>query len=834
MSTPSDPASSTASAPGLVRLPADRRRPPGSARRPLGERTADPEEPAKIGAMVRAEAERAGTGTDAVLLAAYAALLARWTAQSRVAFGFTAAGRPPRLLVLDTASGTSFAQLVRQVAERLRRAPDPATGPDHAASVGFARGGPADAALPPYGELWLRVADADADAADGELLGALDVAYDGALFDEETARRFLGHYRTLLAGAVADPGLALARLPLLTEAETHRMLVEWNDTRTELPLHDGTLHGAFARHVERRPDAVAVVDGERRVTYAEADAAANRLARHLRALGVARETPVGLSLPRSAEFLVAALAVLKAGGAYVPLDPAYPRARLRTMLADARCPLVVTLGETAGRFGLPPERTVRLDTDAAAIAAHPDTAPDAAVAPDDLCYIIFTSGSTGRPKGIALRHAGVLNNLLDIDTRYEVGPGDAVLAVSSPSFDMSVYEFLGMAVSGATVVVPDRGREKDPAHWAELIRTHRITLWNSAPSLYELLVTHAERAGDADLTSLRLSLCGGDWIPVALPERIRAHAPGLRFIALGGATEASIHSTVHEVVRTDPDRVSIPYGRPMANQRTYVLDAAGRPVPVGVPGELYLAGDGLARGYLGEQAVTDARFGTWSHGPVTDERLYRTGDLARYDADGLLELLGRIDFQVKIRGVRVETGEVEAAVTEHPAVKACVVTAQGAGDHDRRLIAHAVPHPGRQVTGEELRFHAASLLPHAMVPAAVVLLDAFPLTPNGKVDRTALPSPRGASGETSGGETGGGVPAPPLDAWERRVADAWCEILGIEDVGPDGDFFATGGDSLAAIRVVQLIDPHLPVAELFDHPTVRTLAARLRALEEER
>ncbi|MEU7331066.1 non-ribosomal peptide synthetase [Streptomyces parvus] len=824
MSAPPDPASPTGSAPGLVRLPADHRRPPGPARRPVWERAADPAEPAKTGGAVRAEAERAGTGTDAVLLAAYAALLARWTAQPRVAFGFTAAGRPPRLLVLDTASDTPFAELVREVAGHLDRAPDPATDLADAA-VGFVRGGPAGATPPPYGELWLRLVD----APDGELLGTLDVAYDGGLFAEETAQRFLGHYRTLLAGAVADPGRPLSRLPLLTEAELHRMLVEWNDTRTELPLHDGTLHGAFARQAERRPHAVAVVDGERRVTYAETDAAANRLARHLRALGVTRGTPVGLSLPRSAEFLVAALAVLKAGGAYVPLDPAYPRARLRTMLADARCHAVVTSEESAGRFGLPSERTVRLDTDAAAIAAHPDTAPDAAVAPDDLCYIIFTSGSTGRPKGIALRHAGVLNNLLDIDTRYEVGPGDAVLAVSSPSFDMSVYEFLGTAVCGATVVVPDRGSEKDPAHWAELIRTHGITLWNSAPSLYELLVTHAERAGDADLTSLRLSLCGGDWIPVGLPDRIRAHAPGLRFIALGGATEASVHSTVHEVVRTDPARASIPYGRPMANQRTYVLDAARRPVPVGVPGELYLAGDGLARGYTGEQAVTDARFGTWSHGPVTGERLYRTGDLVRYDADGLLELLGRIDFQVKIRGVRVETGEVEAAVTKHPAVKACVVTAHGTADHDKRLIAHAVLHPGDKVTGEELRCHAATSLPPAMVPAAVVLLDAFPLTPNGKVDRTALSAPRGASAES-----GGADPESPRDAWERRVAEAWCEILGAEHVGRDRDFFAAGGDSLAAIRIVQLIDPHLPVAELFDHPTVRTLGARLRALEEER
>ncbi|WP_093802491.1 amino acid adenylation domain-containing protein [Streptomyces sp. Wb2n-11] len=762
-----------------------------------------------------------------MLLAAYAAVLARWTAWPRVAVGLPAHGPGPAVLGVGTAPSVPFAELVRQTHVLLGRAPERTATGTPEAGAGFVVDTAPDVPPAPYGEICLRVV-----VEHGEPV-RLDAAYDAALFTARTVRRLLGHYRTLLEGAVADPGLPLGRLPLLTEPELRTMLVDWNDTAVRLPLHDGTLHGAFARQAARHPDRTAVVTEDRRVTYAEADRAANRLAHRLRALGVRNEARVGLLLDRSPEFLVSALAVMKAGGAFVPLDPGYPAERLRTMLADARCHALVIRDGPVGVTGLPAERVVRLgtgtsgDTGTDTDTAAPEGPPEGHVGGNDLCYIIFTSGSTGRPKGIALRHAGVLNNLLDINTRYQVGPGDSVLALSSLGFDMSVYEFLGSTVSGATVVLPDPARHKDPSHWADLVRRHRVTVWNSAPSLFELLITHAERARDTDLSSLRLSLSGGDWIPVSLPDRVRVHAPDLRFIALGGATEASIHSTVHEVSHGERHRTSIPYGRPMANQRTYVLDAERRPVPVNVAGELYLAGDGLARGYIGDEQLTADRFTVWSHGPVSGERLYRTGDLARYDDAGRLELLGRIDLQVKIRGVRVETGEVEAAVARHPAVKSCVVAARGAADRDRSLVAYAVAHPGSRVTGQELREHTAGLLPSAMVPAQVVLLDALPLTPNGKVDRAALPAvPR-----TGGGAEGGA--AGPDDPWERRVADAWHAVLDAEH-GPDDDFFTVGGDSLAAMRIVQLIDPHLPVAELFDHPSVHRLAGRLRALDGER
>jgi amino acid adenylation domain-containing protein len=360
------------------------------------------------------------------------------------------------------------------------------------------------------------------------------------------------------------------------------------------------------------------------------------------------------------------------------------------------------------------------------------------VAPGDLCYVIHTSGSTGEPKPIALCHQGVANNVADLNSRYEVGPGDAVLALSSPSFDMSVYEFLGMTAAGGTVVVPETGRAHDVAHWAELLDAHRVTVWNSAPALLDLLVGHLEQHPPAGPLGLRLALLGGDWIGVRLPDRLRALAPGARFIALGGATEASIHSTLFEVQCTDPAWTAIPYGRPMANQRTYILDEARRPVPVGVAGELYLAGDGLARGYLDRPDQTRQRFCQWSYGEVAGERLYRTGDLARFRSDGVIELLGRADSQVKIQGVRVELGEVEAVLRRHPGVQDAVAAAPGPTDGDRQLVGYVVPREGPAPTAEDLHAHAARWLPAVMVPARFLVLDTLPLSPNGKVDRRAL------------------------------------------------------------------------------------------------
>ncbi|MGW8743699.1 amino acid adenylation domain-containing protein [Streptomyces sp. NPDC055794] len=635
------------------------------------------------------------------------------------------------------------------------------------------------------GELWLIVQP----GACGR--SRLELRYDAGLFDASTASRLLAHFRTLVVDAAENPGQSVARLRVLSEAQQRRVLVEWNATAADLP-HYVTLHEAFEEQAARSPDAVAVVYGSQRWTYARVDSEANRLARHLRSLGVGPDVRVGLCLNRSPELLVAVLGILKAGGAYVPLDPDYPAQRIAAMVDGTSCAVTVSREDVSRN--LPVQRAdaqlVLLDRDADALAAWPGHALDAGSGPEHLCYVIHTSGSTGVPKPIALRHRGVLNNLADLNSRFAVGPGDSVLALSSPSFDMSVYEFLGMTLAGGTVVVPEPERAKDPVHWAELLTEHRITVWNSAPALLGLLADHLEASAARRLPRLRLAMLGGDWVPLPLPGRARAFAPGLRVIVMGGATEASIHSTIFEVDTVDPSWPSIPYGRPMANQRTYILDEYMQPVPPGVAGELFLAGTGLARGYLDQPERTAERFVDWSCGEVRD-RLYRTGDLARFGADGLIELLGRIDFQVKVNGLRVELGEIEATLRGHSGVRQVAVVAR-----EGRLVAYVVPDTDDAQDAADLvgalRSLAADRLPAYMVPRAFVPLTELPLTPNGKVDRAHLPDPVFA----------GAAYRAPRTARERVVASVFAHVLGAERVGADDDFLALGGDSVRAIQVV--------------------------------
>jgi amino acid adenylation domain-containing protein len=676
-----------------------------------------------------------GVVPDTVVYAGFAAVLFRYTGQDRITVH-----RPGDRLRYVVTGGSTLRALVPDIA--------PAEDADVALAVGPDR---------------------------------VEVHYDADLFDPATIGRLLGHLRTLVVDATLSPDQPVALLRLLPDVEAQRVLVEWNRTETDLP-QEICLHRAFEARVTMAPDAIAVVHGERRWTYRQVNTTANRIAHHLRGLGVGPDVRVGLCLDRSPELLVSVLGILKAGGAYVPLDPDYPTDRLATMVAGTSCSVMVSRSGLTANL---PETTVPLvllDRDADMLSEQPTRDPGVRVGPDHLCYIIHTSGSSGVPKPIALRHRGVMNNLADLNTRFGVGPGDAVLALSSPSFDMSVYEFLGSTVAGGTVVVPDADRTRDPAHWAELLATEQVTVWNSAPALLGLLADHLEQAGGPALPALRLAMLGGDWVPVPLCDRVRAFAPDLRFVVMGGATEASIHSTIYEVEATDPNWTSIPYGRPMANQRTYILDDARQPVPPGVTGELYLAGVGLARGYLDQPERTEERFVRWSYGEVTGERLYRTGDLARFGQDGLIELLGRADFQVKINGLRVELGEIEAVLRRHPGVRKAAVVARAG-----RLLAYVV---GTDVAG--LRELVAGTLPDYMVPAAIVRLDELPLTPNGKVDRNGLPDPEVPAGEYRA----------PTTATERALAEVCADVLGLPRYGVTDDFIAMGGDSIRAIQVV--------------------------------
>ncbi|MBB5625780.1 non-ribosomal peptide synthetase [Sphaerisporangium krabiense] len=692
---------------------------------------------------------------------------------------------------------------------------------------------------------------------------AVELWYDPGLFDAGTAARLLGHVATLVEDAWRSPERAVARLRLLGDAELERMLVAWNATACDLPS-EVCLHEGFEAQVRRAPDAVAVVQGQDRHSYRQVNAAANRLARYLRERGVGPDVRVGVCLDRSVDLLVAVLGVLKAGGAYVPLDPDYPAQRIATMVNGTACAVMISregltanlpdtgddsdtgagaTAEAAGTgvvdgAGRPTRagaggdggRLLLLDRDAALLAAQPDDDLGPTSGPEDLCYIIHTSGSTGEPKPIALRHRGVMNNLADLNTRFQVGPWDAVLALSSPSFDMSVYEFLGLTIAGGRVVIPRAAHAKDPAHWADLVTREHITIWNSAPALLGLLADHVEQAGPRSGVGLRLALLGGDWVPVSLPDRVRAWAAQVRFVVMGGATEASIHSTIFEVDRVDPGWRSIPYGRPMANQRVYILDGLLQPVPPGVAGELYLAGVGLARGYLGRPEQTAERFvDDWSCGPVAGERLYRTGDVARFGADGLVELLGRADFQVKINGLRVELGEIEAVLRAHPLVaQVAVMARQG------RLAAYivpatattAAPDPGTEVDVETLRAYAATRLPAFMVPAAFVVMERLPLTPNGKLDRGGLPDPQ-LGGKDAGYRA-------PRSAVEKTLARVLAQVLEVERVGLDDEFIALGGDSIRAIQLTgraRASGLHITAKQVLQSRTLADLAASVTDTE---
>jgi amino acid adenylation domain-containing protein len=790
------------------------------------------------------------------MLAAFMALLGRYSGQTDFAVSTSVAGRPrPEVesligffvntLVMraDLTGDPTFRQLVDRVREttvaafananvpferlvdELQPVRDPGRIP--LAPVIFLVDSTPDEG-PKLDGLVVEPVEHDAGTAKFDLLLAIRVTegrlrgrvqYRGDLFDHDTVVRFLDHYQVLLNAAVAAPDQPISALPVLTEAEHVQLVLTPNQTAVDFPDTLG-LHQLFEQRATAQPDAVAARFGDTEITYRELDTAANHLAHHLIGHGVRRGDRVGLVLRRTPELLTAILGVLKAGASYVPLDPNYPQERLTFMLSDADLRAVVT--ERAVAESVPPTEVpvVDLVADADLLRAESDARPELPVdSAEDIAYVIYTSGSTGTPKGIRLAHRGVVNNLTDLNRRFDIGPGDSALALSSPSFDMCVYETLGMLTSGGTVVLPDPEAAKDPAHWAGLLVRHGVTVWNSAPSLLELLVEHLDNV-PTQLPSLRVAWLGGDWIPVTLPDRIRTHATNLNVISLGGATEASIHSIIHPVTSVDPEWTSIPYGVPMANQEAYILDEAMQPVPVGVPGELYLAGVGLAKGYLNRPELTAEKFPRWN-----GKRVFRTGDLAKWRRDGEIELLGRKDFLVKVNGLRIELGEIEAALREHPQVADAVVAVRdNAGD--KGLVGFVVAGPGGALDLADVRRGLEQRLPGYMIPPVLAVLDEIPVSPNGKIDRLALPEIR-RDGIADG--TGG----PPTTDSERHVVSVWQELLGVDSIGVDEDFFDLGGDSFKAIRVVQQIRPGLPVVELFKNPTARRLGAFLDSTEAE-
>ncbi len=474
----------------------------------------------------------------------------------------------------------------------------------------------------------------------------------------------------------------------LSAEQIKKIIYEWNETRCDFPA-DKCLHQLFEDNVDRAPDATALLYRDQSLSYAELESRANRLARFIKARGFGPDSLVGICTERSVEMVVGILGILKSGAAYVPVDPSYPRNRVRFMLEDTRVGMLLTQSHLVEDLPDLQADIVCLDADWEEIANEDSGRVDSGVTCDNLCYVIYTSGSTGQPKGISLRHQGVVNNIVDLNDSFDVGPECRIIAISALGFDMCVYEVLGTLAAGGAIVMPEQRGLKDPAHWAELVKRHGVTVWNSAPALLEMLVDYIEPRPEFQPAPIRVVIQGGDWEPVSLPDRLKAIAPGATVVVLGGATEASIHSIVYVVEQIDPAWKSIPYGKPMRNQKAYILDEERNPLPIGVPGELYLGGIGLARGYFERPELTAEKF---VPNPFVDgERIYRTGDLAKWCEDGNIELVGRIDFQVKIRGQRIELGEIVACLEEHPRVQQAVVVMREDDPGDKRLVAYVIP-----------------------------------------------------------------------------------------------------------------------------------------------
>lgn len=582
------------------------------------------------------------------------------------------------------------------------------------------------------------------------------------------------------------------------------------------------LHTLFSQRAAAAPDDEAVVGTGRRLTYIAIEALVERCAARLVAVGAQKGRPIAIALPRGWEQVVATLGILKAGAAYLPIDPDWPEPRRRQMLAIGEVDIVVTSARLASELAWPDGmRCVPIDEQ----AEGPVNPATVCSSPNDLAYVIFTSGSTGTPKGVMTDHRGAVNTILDINERFDVGPHDRVLALSALNFDLSVYDIFGVLAAGGTVIYPEPEAVRDPQRWIELIQTERITIWNTVPVLMEILVGHLE-GRDVRLDSLRLVMLSGDWIPVGLPDRIRRLAPNARVIGLGGATEASIWSIYYPIERVDPEWTSIPYGRPLRNQRWHVLNEALQPCPTWVAGDLYIAGLGLARGYWGDEAKTRKSF---FHHPSTGERIYRTGDRGRYLPDGNIEFLGRVDTQVKILGHRIELGEVENALSGHPAVQSVVAAAVGKHRERKKLVAYVVPRngtePSESLRGDlqvRLREHVATSLPCQMIPSEIVLLDKLPLTANGKIDRTALPDPF-ASRRRDDAYQG----EPPVGVAAQMAVSIAAE-LGVEKLDLDANLLEMGADSLDMVGIAKRVEEEFgfqpSLTEFFKEPTIRALA----------
>jgi amino acid adenylation domain-containing protein len=832
-------------------LPAGR---PASAALPTGQRTRELRLPAAVTAGLEAFAREHGLTLNTLIQAAWALLLSRYTGEADVVFGATRACRhsvegsdamvgvfintlPLRVRVAGHLPLLPWLRQLRDSWQSLRdHEHSPATRirqwcgwkgslPLFETFVVFEKHRVVDAGIPGAGDFQLLERSnypLGLAAYGGEEL-LLRLEHDAGRYADDAIGRMLGHLRLLLEGMMAAPAGRLSELARLTPEE-QELLDRQNRTAAAFPDRL-CAHELFEAQAARTPDAVAVVCGGRQMTFRELNGRANEMASRLRRKGVGPETLVGLFLRRSPEMVVGILGVLKAGGAYVPLDPSYPRDRLTYMLRDARAALLLT--QRALLASVPDYAGPVLCLDGGSALDLREARDDrpCAATPDGLAYVIYTSGSTGKPKGILITHRGLVNYLSWAVQAYCVAEGAGAPVQSSISFDLTVTSLFTPLLTGRAVhLVPE---EQGLDGLTEALRNGRdFSLVKITPAHLELLGQQLSPAEAAGRT--RAFIIGGENLTSEHVAFWRRHAPATALVNEYGPTETVVGCCVHTVCAADDASGSIPIGRPIANTQLYVLDEDLRPVPVGAVGELHIGGAGVARGYHRRPELTAEKFVPDPFGGEPGARLYRTGDLARYRPDGTLEFLGRIDHQVKVRGYRIELGEIEVELAEHPSVREVAVVARPGADGEKALVAYVVLRPGEAVlTTPQMREFLKEKLPAYMIPAAVVALEALPLTANGKLDREALPAPDLVSADDAADSLA------PRNERERRMVRLWEEVLRTAPIGVRDDFFARGGHSLLAarlfVRIEQEFGQKLPLSALLDEPTVEHL---VRLLEE--
>lgn len=588
-------------------------------------------------------------------------------------------------------------------------------------------------------------------------------------------------------------------------------------TAEEMPVPSAMLHTIFADQVAARPAQPAIITSRRTVTYEELYRLANHFGRKLRRLGARPNSLVAVVMEKGVEQVVATLAILQSGAAYLPIDARLPQERIHYLLEHGRVEIALTQSWVEQKLTWP-RQVQALRVDSVTPTVDDEGPLEIIQKPEDLAYVIYTSGSTGLPKGVMINHSAAMNTICDINPRFDVGPDSKVVALSDLSFDLSVYDIFGTLAAGGVIVMPEAAAMRDPAGWVELIERENVTVWNSVPALAQMLVDYAEYRGDVRIESLRLVMLSGDWIPVGLPDKIKALAPGARVVSLGGATEASIWSILYPIERVEPEWKSIPYGTPMTNQSFHILNDDMEPCPTWVTGQLYIGGAGLALGYWQDEEKTRAQF---VDDPATGRRLYKTGDLGRHLPDSNIEFLGREDSQVKLHGYRVELGEIETTLVQHEAVKATAVRFITESQESKQLVAYVVSDKESPATPSELKAFLKAKLPAYMIPSAFVFMNALPLTANGKVDRMALPTP------------GAAPPEPPRNiaanatSLEERVASCFASVLQADHIDPNANILELGANSINIIRIANLLEEKFgfrpDVEEFYHKPSVAGL-----------